>query len=173
MKKGILLFGLLLGFATFTMAEQPKDFILTMNKDTLYGKIKPFLRSSYIVFEYQKKKLYFRAPTLHFFGIYKDGTYHYYKSIKNKDGKSIFAEILEEGKLKLYSHRVNEPHLPIPHQKPHYYIGNSDDKLVAITSNSYTHQLTYFVKDNPQLLTELREGNFKDVPKIVGVYNKF
>lgn len=168
---------LLLFFAcicTLAIAQKNKDFILTLSKDTIFGKVSISPESAHITFQHKRKKLYFHAKTLNAFGIYnkKDG-YKYYKSIKNGLGNSIFVEILDEGPfIKLYKYAKREKIENNYHTRNLYYIGRSDKKLSTITPASYEHAMRVLVKDHPDLLTEIERISYKEVPNIVASLNE-
>lgn len=102
MKYKILIISLLYSFPLLLFAQSNPDYILTMQKDTLFGTIKNNLDWESITFVHHKKKVYFHAATIQYFGIYRAGKYLRYKSIKDKDGTDLFVQILNEGKIKLY-----------------------------------------------------------------------
>ncbi len=173
MKNKILLISLLCSFSLAIFAQNNTDYILTMNQDTLFGSIKNNLDWQSITFVHNKKKIHFHAATIQYFGIYRDGEYLRYKSIKDTDGSDLFVQILSEGKIKLYKaaeqyHRFAK----FSHFEEVYYVGPSDDQLVAMNKMAFATFMKNVAKEFPDLAPELKLLTFEELPKLVVMYNE-
>lgn len=173
MKKGILLFVLTSCFFLPTFAQKNQDFILTLRKDTVFGKISINPEDTHITFTHNRKRVYFHPKTLQAFGIKKkDGGYKMYKSITNLRGKSMFVEILDEGPVKLYKYNKSEEIATSRYRKNLYYIGRSDKKLSTLTPDTYTRTMKVLLKDHPTLLAKADKISYNEVPDLVASYNQ-
>lgn len=173
-KEIILLFVLCFGICSINFAQKNKDFILTLHKDTLFGRVKINLENQHIAFTHQRKRVYFHPKTLQAFGIYqkKEKTYQVYKSITNARGQSMFVEVLNEGKVKLYKYEKRERIAATKYHKELYYVGRTDKKLVTMTPDSYERTMKVLVKDYPSLLTQIDHISYNEVPQIIASYNE-
>jgi len=167
-KKMLLLWiGILLSSLLF--AQEEKDFFLTMQGDTLYGKIKLDRRSNTIAFQYQGDKITFHASTIESFGIYKKGKYRTYKTIQNNNKKEVFVEVLTEGALNLYRYNTSGDERYQKEDSFRYFICEEDTVVMRVTPKSYKVILKRCCKDQPQLLTQ--RIDYQDVPRIIKAYN--
>jgi len=173
-KEIILLFVLFFGICAISFAQKNKDFILTLHKDTIFGKIKINPENQHIAFTHQRKRIYFHPKTLQAFGIYqkKEKTYQIFKSITNVNGQSMFVEVLDEGKVKLYKYKKSEIIAEAKYHKEWYYVGRTDKKLVTMTPDSYERTMKGILKDNPSLLTQIGHISYNEVPQIIASYNQ-
>lgn len=173
MKKSLLL-SVFLFSLTFCLAQKDKDFILTLHQDTIYGKVKINDNDPHITFIHKRKRLYFHPAALRYFGVYKEGQYQRFKSVKNAKGKHLFAEVLLEGKMKLYKYREYVKNKEgILTLKELYFIGKSDEKLITMYPNSFNLILEVLAKEKPALLAKAHTVNYKEVPRFVASYNQF
>ncbi len=173
MKKRILLLVLLSGFLTVSFAQKNKDYILTLRKDTVFGKISLNPADQHITFTHHRKRIYFHPKTLQAFGIQnKDGSYRMYKSITNLRGKSMFVEILDEGPVKLYKYNKSEEVAQVKRHRKLYYIGRSDQRLATLTPDTYTRTMKVLLKDHPTLLAKAEKISYNQVPELVASYNR-
>lgn len=174
MRKEILLFVLCCCMSAICAAQKNKDFILTLHKDTIFGQVKINLKNDHIAFTHQRKRVYFHPKTLQAFGIYNktEKDYRLFKSITNALGKSMFVEILNEGKVKLYKYQKDEIIAEAKYHKEFYYIGRTDKNLVTMTPDSYERTMKGIVKDHPKLLTQIAHISYKEVPQIIASYNQ-
>lgn len=173
MKKGILLCVLMSCFLTLSFAQKDQDYILTLRKDTVFGKIKLNSEESHITFTHHRKRVYFHPKTLQAFGIKnKEGDYKVYKSITNLRGKSMFVEVLDEGPVKLYKYKKSEEIAQVKHRKDFYYIGRSDQRLATLTPDTYTRTMKVLLKDHPILLAKADKISYQQVPELVASYNQ-
>ena len=99
-------------------------------------------------------------------------TYRIFKSITNALGKSMFVEVLNEGKLKLYKYKKEKIIAHAKYHKELYYIGRTDKKLVTMTPDSYERTMKIIVKDYPNLVTQVERISYKEVPQIIASYNQ-
>lgn len=172
MKNKIRLIYLFFCFPLFLFAQSNPDYILTMQKDTLFGNIKNNLDWESITFVHRKKKVYFHAGTIQYFSIFRNGAYLKYKSIKDTNGNNLFVQILSEGKIKLYKaaeqyHRFAK----FIHFETVYYVGPSDKDLVAMSELDYAIFIKNITKEFPELAPELKLLSFENLPKLVARYN--
>lgn len=174
MRKELLLFVLCCCFNFTSFAQKNKDFILTLHKDTVFGQVKINPDNDHITFTHQRKRIYFHPKTLQAFGIYKkeENVYQVFKAITNARGQSMFVEVLNEGKVKLYKYQKNEIIAQAKYHKELYYIGHSDEKLVTMTPDSYEKTMKVLVKDYPSLLTKIDQISYREVPQVIASYNR-
>lgn len=173
MRKKHLLFLCLFGICTVSFAQKNQDFILTLRKDTIFGKIHLNQKESHITFTHKRKRVYFHPRTLQAFGVKKkNGTYQVYKSITNGRGKSMFVEVLNEGSVKLYKYQKTQIVAQVQYHKDLYYIGHSDKKLSTLTPDTYTRTMKILLKDHPQLLAKADKIAYHQVPDLVASYNQ-
>ncbi len=169
MNKTISLLGIFLFLSVALTAQEGKDFILTMHKDTLYGKIKLDLKTNILTFEYQGDKVSFKARTIDQFGIFRKGQTHVYKTITNDWNEEIFVEVLVEGTLNLYRYFTSGNAL---YKKDavgyRYYLNKANEGYIRVTPRSYKNILQKMVKNKTYLLAQ-----FEDVPMIIQAYNNF
>ena len=171
-EKRILTIGLLLSVLSIVIAQKNKDYILTLRKDTLFGKIKTNFQSELITFIYKRKKVYFHPSTIKSYGIYDRRKYLRFKSIKNSSGDWLFVQILDEGKVKLYRYKRYVTTTEATYLKDLYYIGRSDDRLISIKRETFEQVMKGLILHHPSLLPQVNESTFKDVPAIVASYNR-
>ena len=174
MRKEILLFVLCCCMSVSCFAQKNKDFILTLHKDTIFGQVKINPKNDHIAFTHQRKRVYFHPKTLQAFGIYNkvEKDYRLFKSITNALGKSMFVEVLNEGRVKLYKYQKDEIIAEAKYHKEFYYIGRTDKNLVTMTPDSFERTMKGIVKDHPKLLTQIEQLSYKEVPQIIASYNR-
>ena len=102
MKKNFILIGILLSLSVSLLAQNGVDYIVTLAKDTVYGKVRFNPSTNVIVFSYHGDKMNFHASTIEHFGIFRKGKLHIYTSIVNDWKETVFVEVLTEGKLNVY-----------------------------------------------------------------------
>lgn len=173
MKNKIFIISLLSTLPLLIFAQNNKDYILTINQDTLFGNIKNNLDWESITFVHQKKKVFFHAGTIQYFSIFRNGEYLRYKSIKDTNGTNLFVQILNEGKIKLYKaaeqyHRFAK----FNHFERMYYVGPSEEDLVAMNELDYSIFIKNIAKEFPDLAPELKLLSFENLPKLVAMYNE-
>lgn len=171
MNKKFTLIGIVLLLPMFLLAQKGKDFILTMNQDTLYGKIKFNQKSDIISFQYKGEKVEFHASTINYFGVHRKGTTRIYKTLINNWKEYIFVEVLSEGRLNLYYYDTAGNHRYTSADPYRYYIGNNDIYPIRMSPRAYKNLMKMMVKDSPDLLAQM--GTYEDVPRIIKKYNKF
>ena len=173
MKKGTLLLLFLCCLCSITFAQKNKDFILTLHKDTIFGKIKFVPESTHITFTHKRKRIHFHPKTLDAFGILsKNGTYRFYKSITSAQGVAMFVEVIDQGPVKLYKYRKRDEIAKSNFIREFYFIGRNDEKLVTMTPDSYERTMKVLVKDHPKLLNKMDKVSYQEVPQIIASYNQ-
>lgn len=173
MKKRIYLILFITSICTLAFAQKHKDFILTLNKDTIFGNVTLNTSVAHITFTHKRKRVYFHPKTLKAFGIFdKKKGYKYYKSITNNRGTAMFVEVLDQGPIKLYKYQKREKIANAEYSKSLYYIGRSDEALSTITPNSYEQTMKALVKDHPALLTQVERISYQQVPNIIASLNQ-
>ena len=172
MKKTLLIICFLVGFLVQNFAQVNKDFILTLNQDTLYGEITIYRDKSPIIFKYHKKKMRYHPNTLQAFGILENDEYHQFKSLKSQNGIAVFAQLMTEGPLYLYKYR--EQHVYSSHtlERYVYFLGESDKNLTTLSSSSYKRILGQLFNKYPNFLAKLNASSFSEVPKIISFLNQ-
>ena len=171
MKRNFTVIGMLLLLPLCLVAQKGKDFILTMNKDTLYGKVKFSGKSDIINFNYKGEKVDFHASTIDYFGVHRKGQTHIYKTLINNWKEYIFVEVLSEGRLNLYYYDTAGNHRYTSADPYRYYIGNEEIYPIRMSPRAYKNMMKMMVKDQPDLLTQM--GDYEDVPRIIRKYNQF
>lgn len=173
MTKKILLLTLISCICTFVFAQKNKDFILTLNQDTVFGNVTLNTSAAHITFKHNRKRVYFHPKTLKAFGIYdkKDG-YKHYKSITNARGTSMFVEVLSEGSFKLYKYQKTEIIADAKYTKNLYYIGRTEERLSTITPDSYENAIRALVKNYPTLSIEAKNSSYQEFPNLIASINE-
>ena len=170
MKKGILLVGFMLVFTLIGTAQKNQDFIISLTKDTIFGKV--YLHDApKVTFKHQRKKIQFHPSSIGYFGIYEDGQYQMYKSIKNAKGFAAVVKVLSEGKLKLYEYK-KKYNFQNPTSSSTYMIGFSDDKLFTLSTAYFNAVIKGLIEDEPSILTQLATTEYQKIPELVNAYNK-
>ena len=167
MNKVILLLGIFFFLSFALPAQEGKDFILTLRKDTLYGKIKLNLKANMLTFDYRGNKVSFQAKTIEEFGIFRKGQTHVFKTITNNRDEEIFVEVLAEGTLNLYRYFTSGNSLYEEDTVGYrYYLNKLNEGYIRVSPRSYKNILKKMVKNQPYLLAQ-----FEDVPRIIQAYN--
>ncbi len=170
MKRKFYLFWTLLLLPLFLYSQNDKDFILTLNQDTLYGKVSFNPKAKLVSFRHKGKKTFFHVSTLTYFGINRNGNTQVYKILVNHWKEYIYVEVLSEGKLDLYYYdtKYNERYTRADPYR--YYIGNDTMHPIRMSPRSYKYILKYMLTDESELLAQL--SDYEDVPRIVRQYNQ-
>ena len=153
-------------------AQRGEDYILTLQQDTLFGKIEMEQGQDPITFSHNKKKINYHPSTIQYFGIFENKQYQRFKSLTSLGGKSIFVKILVEGKIKVYKYTEEHVYPNSTLNRYVYLMGYSDDALVTVSSSAYQRMVGYFLKEHPNLLLELANYSFDEVPQIIEQYNE-
>jgi len=173
MTKRIFLLTFICCICTFTFAQKNQDFILTLNKDTIFGDVTLNASVDHITFKHKRKRVYFHPKTLKAFGIYNKMTgYKYYKSITNGKGISMFVEILTEGPFNLYKYEKTKIKANMNSTKNLYLIGRTDEKLSTITPASYKNAIKALVKKHPTLSNKAKKSSFQEFPTLIASLNE-
>lgn len=152
-------------------SQANKDYILTLQQDTLFGKIQVELGREPISFKYKKMNLDYHPSTIQSFGIFREKQYRRFKSMKSPSGNdAFFVEIMVEGKNNLY--KFDDKYIFNNKQLRYlYFMENEDNELFPISSSTYQHILGRVLKDYPNLLSMLEQSTFAQVPQIIKQYN--
>ena len=172
MKKCVYLCYIFCCFSFLSHAQKGKDYMLTLQKDTLFGDI--FLQRGIdpIVFKHKGLKMNYHPSSIQFFGIFRNNGYQHFKVLRSKQGKAVFVEIMGIGKIYLYKYTEEHIFPNLTLNRYVYLMGESDEKLTTISSSSYQRILGHFFKKNPALLTQLATTSFAEVPKLIYQYNQ-
>jgi len=172
MEKGIYLCCIFCCLSFLSHAQKGKDYILTLQKDTLFGEILVTQGIDPIAFKHQGHKMSYHPSSIKYFGIFRNKAYHHFKVLKSKEGKAVFVEIMATGKINLY--KYTEKHI-FPNSTLNRYVylmGASDKQLITFSSSSYQRILGHFLKKRPSLLAQLTSSSFSEVPKLINQYNQ-
>jgi len=155
----------------FAFTQTNKDYILTLQQDTLFGKIQVELGREPISFKYKKLNLAYHPSTIKSFGIFREKQYRKFKTLKSPSGKTaFFVEIVAEGNTNLYKfddkYIMNDKKL-----RYIYFMENEADELSPISSSTYQRRLARMLKDYPHLLSVLEQSTFAQVPQLIKQYN--
>ena len=172
MKKYHLLF-LALFLLARLQAQKQQDYIISMKRDTFYGKIKLFSYSNKIVFKNKETKAIFYPEMVLSFGIYKKEQQEYvlFKPIRTYGQQKVFLKVLSEGSLKLYEHVKHEVSRTGVSVNTYYYLGRTKESLQLLVPDYYEPVLGYFFKDNITLTKQLSQTTFYDIPELVSQFN--
>lgn len=151
-------------------AQQGADFILTLNQDTLYGKIKFSRNDKSVTFRHNKKKTKFKATTINYFGLQDQNEMKVYTVATLYPREDVFVEVITEGEVNLYYYDTRQSKHYIDGDEYRYFVGNSELEPIKISPRSYKGILKYFLKEQPALLNELQD--YEDVPRIIKKYNQ-
>lgn len=156
----------------WVFAQTNKDYILTIEQDTLYGRIVVNQGKDPISFKYDGHKLTYHPSTIQYFGIYRDAQHRKFRSLSSPSGRRFFVEVLLEGTVNLY--KLTEKHLYANSTLDRYVylLGSSDEALTTVTSSSYQRILKLFLVDYPHLQTKLTNTSFAEIPQIIQEYNQ-
>lgn len=173
MKKGVLLGWLFCCLSICGHAQKMEGYILTLQQDTLYGKIliEPNGLAP-ITFIYEGQKMQYYPSSIQFFGIFRENKYQHFKTLKSNNGGAFFVQIMVVGKLTLY--KYSEEHI-FPNATLNRYVylmGTIDEALTTISSSNYQRILGGFLEGQTALLSKLADTSFEEVPQLIRVYNR-
>jgi len=169
MKKNFILIGVLLFLSVSLFAQKGVDYIVTLTKDTVYGKVRFNPYTNVINFSYHGDKMNFHASTIEHFGIIRKGKLHTYTSIVNDWKETVFVEVLTKGKLHVYLYDTSGNDHYSRKDPYRYYVGKSKSTLLRVSPRSYRNALGLLISDHPRLLAQAKQ--YEDVPKIIQSYN--
>lgn len=173
MKKVIFLSWIFCCLGILGHTQKMEDYILTLKQDTLHGKIltEPSGLAP-IIFIYERQRMNYHPSSIQFFGIFRDKEYQHFKTLKTKEGRAYFVQIIVVGKIKLY--KYSEEHI-FPNATLNRYVylmGTADEALTTISSSSYQRILGDFLKEQPALLSKLENTAFEEIPQLIELYNE-
>ncbi len=173
MKKNSLLIYFFCSLSLLGYGQQEKGYLLTLNRDTLHGKIKAESNGlAPITFVYEGHKMNYRPNSIQFFGIFRDNAYQHFKTLRSKKGQAFFVQVMVDDNIKLYKY-AEEHIFPSSTLKRYVYlIGATDDQLTTLSSSNYQRILSEFFKENLPLLAQLKNTSFKEVPQLLKQYDK-
>ena len=171
MKKYIFLSFLFCFFVFLCNAQENKDYILTLQKDTLFGKIIEREGREPITFTHRNLKVNYHPSTIQSFGVYRNDSYQRYKSLKSEGGRTFFVEILLQGKINLY--KFTEENLLKEGRvlRYVYMLDTHDEDLIIFSSSTYQRILGAFFKEYPSLVAQLSNYSYHEVPRLIEQYN--
>lgn len=171
MKKEHLLSWIFCFISLLGYAQQKQDYILTLQQDTLYGRIltKPYGLAP-ITFIYGRDRMTYHPSSIQFFGIYRDKEFCHFKTLRSDEGKAIFVQILLDKPLKLYKYKEEHLLINATLKRYVYFMGLTDDQLITLSSSNYQRILSNFLKEKPILLSKLANVSFGEVPQLLAQY---
>ncbi len=172
MKKNIFLSFLFCCFVFLCNAQKDKDYILTLQKDTLFGKIIEREGREPITFTHGNSKVNYHPSTIQSFGIYRNDRYQKYKSIKSDGGRTFFVEVLLQGKINLYKFTEENVLKEGRVLRYVYMMDIPDNELIIFSSSTYQRILGAFFKEYPSLVTQLSNYSYHEVPRLIEQYNR-
>lgn len=161
-------------FSADVFAQKTQDFIIDLNRDTLWGKIKLPARSQVLTFKIDKTKVQFRPNSLLLFGIYskKKEDHTIYKSIRTYKGEKKFLKVLAEGSLQLFEEKRYKSNNRGLYVSTIYYVGRTSESLRLVNPFTYEQVMQNFLKDSPRTTQKLNQATFYDIPELVKVFNE-
>ncbi|WBX78169.1 hypothetical protein PG911_07925 [Tenacibaculum ovolyticum] len=163
----LILIGIL--FATSILNAQDSDYVITKNKDTIYGKIN--WNFHYIITSKEKKKLKLTSNTINECYIHKKNIFFESNGF-NEYGKSNFRKRIVSGKINIYASILGET-------TTQYFVKKNDSSFVLFTNflfhNKKRHKLTRkLIKDRLSIVREFdkMKGNIKNIKYIIEKYNE-
>ena len=134
MKKTILFLAVL--FSTLHLHAQ--DYILTQQRDTLFGSIKKISTSkNQLTFKYQGQKILFNPHGLLEFGIAQRNQHTVYRSIQLAGGGRGFARVVQEGLLTIYQVSDFTTEEDVNNYQKLFYLLAPDGRLLKLTLENY------------------------------------
>jgi len=173
MKKNMIISWIFCSLHLLGYAQPKEDYLLTLNQDTLFGKILTEANGlAAIKFIYKGKKMTYHPSSIQFFGIYREGRYQHFRTFKSEEGRAFFVQIMTIGKIKLYKYSEEHIFTDATLSRYVYLMRTTDDDLTTISSSSYQRILGDFLKDKPSLLAQLANTTFAEVPQLIKQHNK-
>lgn len=169
--KSYLLFSFLLG--SLISSAQQQDFIIPLNGDTLWGKIKLTTRTQKLTFKTAGTKVNFSPKTLLSFGRYnkKDHTHTLYEAVNLGNTRKVFLKVLAAGKLKLFEESRVIGGRRITYVQTLYYVGKTANSLNLIVPTYYEALMCHLTQDIPHISEKIKESTFYDIPDLVKKFN--
>lgn len=152
-------------------AQENRDYILTLQKDTIFGKIVEREGKEPITFIHNKLKVYYHPSTIQSFGVFRENRYQRYKSLRSKEGQTFFVEILGQGKVNLYKYTELNIIKKAQVKRYVYMIDTHDHELIIFSSSTYQRILGTFLKEYPSLVAQLANCSYHEVPILIEQYN--
>lgn len=173
MKKIYFLSWIFFGLSIWGHAQKMEGYILTLQQDTLYGKVltEPSGLAP-ITFIYEKQRMNYHPSSIQFFGIFRNKEYQHFKALKTKEGRAYFVQIMSNGKLNFYKYSEEHIFTYATLNRYVYLMGTSDNQLTTLSSSSYQRILGDFLEGQPALLSKLEDTSFEEVPLLIELYNE-
>jgi len=172
MKKYTILSWIFCCLSLMGYAQSKQDYLLTLNQDTLYGKILTEQAGlAPIIFIYKRQKMNYHPSSIQFFGLFREQVYQHFKTLKSEKGRAFFVQIMATGNIKLYKYSEEHIFAYATLRRYVYLMGTTDDNLTSISSSSYQRILGNFLEDTPSLLAQLANTTFDEVPQLIKQYN--
>jgi len=165
---------LLLLSSLTAFSQKNQDFIINLNGDTLWGKIKLPARSQLLTFKVDKTKVQFRPNSLLLFGIYNKNKKDHiiYRSIRTFKNEKKFLLVLAEGDLQLFEEKRYKSSNRGLSIYTIYYVGRTRESLQLMTPYTYEEVMQHFLKDRTQIAQKLDQATFYDIPELVKAFNE-
>ena len=173
-KLTLLVLTLLLLFSSDVLSQKNQDFIIDLNQDTLWGKIKLPARSQVLTFKIDKTKVQFRPNSLLLFGIYNKHQKDYiiYRSIRINKKDKQFLKVIAEGDLQLFEEKLYRSSSRGLYVGTIYYVGRNKESLYFTNPYTYENVMTLLLRERPVIAQRLEQATFYDIPELVKAFNR-
>lgn len=159
----ILFFSILV---LFTTASYAQDYVITVQKDTIYGDVEILLPDQFneelsVTVDGDKKRL----KSFQILEAYTDSTIYHPAKVQNK---YRILELIEGGYLSLYLYRADESY-----DFNTSYLLKSTTEGMIVPNISFRKRVTDFVSECPEVVAKLEDKTYKknDLGQIVKDYN--
>lgn len=171
--KNLLFLCSFLLFSSSIFAQKQQDFIINLNSDTIWGKIKIPNHSQKITFKTADSKAIFQPNSLLVFGIYnkRKQDHTIYKSVRRNKTEKVFLKVVHQGKLQLFEEKQIRTNRRSSYQQIFYYMGRTEESLHLMIPNYYEAVMEHYLKEQPLLASKLKQSTFYDIPNLVLAYN--
>ncbi len=149
-----------------TSTAYAQDYVITVQKDTLYGKVEILLPDQFneelsIIVDGDKKRL----KSFQILEAYTDSTIYHPAKVLNK---YRILELIEGGYLSLYLYRADESY-----DFNTSYLLKSTTEGMIVPNISFRKRVTDFVSECPEVVAKLDDKTYKknDLRQIVEDYN--
>jgi len=149
------------------------DFMVKLNKDTIFGSIKTGNSINEFVIGQNKRKI--NSDSINYFR--KNGFKYYYKlkrKINPYDKKGTFLKLIYDGKVKLFEYTtlVETGHSSLI--ETHYYIERNDE-LTLLNPYRFYRIISKILPENKKLLEKIKKREFvaKDIYLIIKYFNEY
>ena len=160
-------------FISFLCIAQ-QDFIINLNGDTLFGKVKLTTRTQKLTFKTKKDKVHFYPHTALSFGRYNktNQAYDVYQSVRIQKQEKAFLKVLVRGKLQLFERRKVFGGNRSVAINTCYFVGRTVESLQLIAPFYYEGIMNHYLKEIPQISQKLQKATFYEIPELVEEFNQ-